>query len=61
MRESSKISSDENEHINQIFITPPYSLNFLLKFSIDNLFIIEIISTKFHEKIHPLNPPNEWH
>lgn len=41
-----------------MIISPIFKLNILIKFCKDGLFIIDIISTKFHEKTHlfELNP-----
>lgn len=48
---------NKNEHIYQIFVTLSSSLNFLLKFCGDDQ-LIEIISTKFHDRIHLFTSQN---
>lgn len=42
-----------------IFITPTFDLNFLMKYGENDLLIIEIIFTIFHEKINMFTSRNE--
>lgn len=42
-------------------ISPTFDLNFFMKFCGINLLIIEIISTNFREKTHPLRPETRYY
>lgn len=52
---TSKILIIKNKYMYHIFITHTSGLNFVMKICGDDLLNVNIISTKFHKKIHTFN------